>query len=151
MGAEETLVQSPIADSLIGKTLRGTYLINETLDQGGMGMVFVAEHVRLRRKVAVKVLAKHLVNDQHALARFHREAEIISQLNHPSIVQVMDFDATDDGEPYLVMELLHGESLEARLERERRLPLADSVAIAVQTASGLAAAISAFCSSVSDI
>lgn len=140
MGAEETLVQSPIADSLIGKILRGTYLIIETLDQGGMGMVFVAEHVRLRRKVAVKVLAKHLVNDQHALARFHREAEIISQLNHPSIVQVMDFDATDDGEPYLVMELLHGESLEARLEREQRLPLADSVAIAVQTASGLAAA-----------
>src|SRR6187399_3293101 len=80
MGAEETLVQSPIADSLIGKILRGTYLINETLDQGGMGMVFIAEHVRLRRKVAVKVLAKHLVNDQHALARFHREAEIISQL-----------------------------------------------------------------------
>jgi serine/threonine-protein kinase len=115
-------------------------LINETLDQGGMGMVFVAEHVRLRRKVAVKVLAKHLVNDQHALARFHREAEIISQLNHPSIVQVMDFDATDDGEPYLVMELLHGESLETRLEREQRLPLADGIGIALQTASGLAAA-----------
>ena len=71
----------------MGKTLRGTYLIHESLDQGGMGMVFVAEHVRLRRKVAVKVLVKHLMNDQHALARFHREAEIISQLNHPSIVQ----------------------------------------------------------------
>lgn len=140
MRAEETLVPSPIAESLIGKTLRGTYLIQQTLDQGGMGMVFVAEHVRLRRKVAVKVLAKHLVNDQHALARFHREAEIISQLNHPSIVQVVDFDATDEGEPYLVMELLSGESLEARLEREQRLPLADAVGITVQTASGLAAA-----------
>lgn len=140
MRAEETLVQSPIAESLIGKTLRGTYLIQETLDQGGMGMVFVAEHVRLRRKVAVKVLAKHLVNDQQALARFHREAEIISQLNHPSIVQVVDFDATDDGEPYLVMELLSGESLEARLDREQQLPLADAVGITVQTASGLAAA-----------
>src|SRR5262245_21923742 len=140
MRAEETLVQSPIAESLIGKTLRGTYLIQETLDQGGMGMVFVAEHVRLRRKVAVKVLAKHLVNDQQALARFHREAEIISQLNHPSIVQVVDFDATDDGEPYLVMELLSGESLEACLDRERQLPPADAVGSTVQTASGLAAA-----------
>ncbi|HEY6723655.1 MAG TPA: serine/threonine-protein kinase [Polyangiaceae bacterium] len=140
MRAEETLVQSPIAESLIGKTLRGTYLIQESLDQGGMGMVFVAEHVRLHRKVAVKVLAKHLVNDQHALARFHREAEIISQLNHPSIVQVVDFDATDEGEPYLVMELLSGESLEARLDRERHLPLVDAIGIAVQTASGLAAA-----------
>lgn len=140
MPAEETLVQSPVVESLIGKTLRGTYLITESLDQGGMGMVFVAEHVRLRRKVAVKVLAGHLANDQHALARFHREAEIISQLNHPSIVQVVDFDATDDGEPYLVMELLNGESLETRLERERQLPLADAVGITVQTASGLTAA-----------
>lgn len=140
MRAEETVVQSPIAESLIGKTLRGTYLIQESLDQGGMGMVFIAEHVRLRRKVAVKVLAKHLVNDQHALARFHREAEIISQLNHPSIVQVIDFDATEEGEPYLVMELLSGESLEARLAREQRLPLGDAIGIAVQTASGLAAA-----------
>ncbi|HEU5075314.1 MAG TPA: serine/threonine-protein kinase [Polyangiaceae bacterium] len=140
MRAEETLIQPPIAESLIGKTLRGTYLIKQSLDQGGMGMVFIAEHLRLRRKVAVKVLAKHLVNDQHALARFHREAEIISQLNHPNIVQVVDFDATDEGEPYLVMELLSGESLETRLDREQRLPLADAVGIAVQTAAGLAAA-----------
>ncbi len=140
MAAEETRVQPLDAESLIGSTLRGTYLITAVLDQGGMGMVFVAEHVRLRRKVAVKLLAKHLADDQHALARFHREAEIISQLNHPSIVQVIDFDATDEGEPYLVMELLHGESLEAKLERERSLPLAEAVRITSQAASGLTAA-----------
>jgi serine/threonine protein kinase len=110
------------------------------LDQGGMGMVFEAEHVRLRRRLAVKVLAQHLAKDAHALARFNREAEIISQLQHPHVVQVTDFDTTEAGEPYLVMELLAGESLATRLERERCLPVGDAVKIAHQVSSGLAAA-----------
>ncbi len=105
-----------------------------------MGMVFEAEHVRLKRHVAVKVLAQHLAKDAHALARFNREAEIISQLQHPHVVQVTDFDTTEQGEPYLVMELLSGESLASRLERERCLPIVDAVRIAYQVSSGLAAA-----------
>ncbi len=125
---------------LLGTTMRGTYRILRTLDQGGMGMVFEAEHVRLKRRVAVKVLAQHLAKDQHALARFNREAEIISQLQHPHVVQVTDFDTTEAGEPYLVMELLAGRSLAALLESERCLPLADAVRIAHQVSSGLAAA-----------
>jgi serine/threonine protein kinase len=128
---------------LLGTTLRGTYRIIRTLDQGGMGMVFEAEHVRLRRRLAVKVLAQHLAKDAHALARFNREAEIISQLQHPHVVQVTDFDTTEAGEPYLVMELLAGESLASRLERERCLPIGDAVRIAYQVSSGLAAAHSA--------
>jgi serine/threonine protein kinase len=125
---------------LLGTTLRGTYRILRTLDQGGMGMVFEAEHVRLKRRLAVKVLAQHLAKDAHALARFNREAEIISQLQHPNVVQVTDFDTTEQGEPYLVMELLAGESLAARLERERCLPVAEAVRIAYQVSSGLAEA-----------
>jgi serine/threonine protein kinase len=125
---------------LLGTTLRGTYRILRTLDQGGMGMVFEAEHVRLKRHVAVKVLAQHLAKDAHALARFNREAEIISQLQHPHVVQVSDFDTTEAGEPYLVMELLSGESLATRLERERCLLIADAVRLAYQASSGLAAA-----------
>jgi eukaryotic-like serine/threonine-protein kinase len=125
---------------LLGTTMRGTYRILRTLDQGGMGMVFEAEHLRLKRRVAVKVLAQHLAKDQHALARFNREAEIISQLQHPHVVQVTDFDTTEAGEPYLVMELLSGRSLAALLERERCLPIADAVRIAHQVSSGLAAA-----------
>ena len=125
---------------LLGTTMRGTYRILRALDQGGMGMVFEAEHVRLKRRVAVKVLAQHLSKDQHALARFNREAEIISQLQHPHVVQVTDFDTTEAGEPYLVMELLSGRSLAALLERERCLPIADVVRIAHQVSSGLAAA-----------
>ncbi len=125
---------------LLGATLRGTYKILRTLDQGGMGMVFEAEHVRLKRRVAVKVLAQHLAKDALALARFTREAEIISQVQHPHVVQVTDFDTTEQGEPYLVMELLSGESLATRLERERCLPVVDAIRIAQQVASGLAAA-----------
>jgi serine/threonine protein kinase len=128
---------------LLGTTLRGTYRILRTLDQGGMGMVFEAEHVRLKRRVAVKVLAEHLAKDVHALARFNREAEIISQLQHPHVVQVTDFDTTEAGEPYLVMELLAGESLASRLERERCLPIAEAMRITHQVSSGLAAAHSA--------
>ena len=128
------------AHPLIGATLRGTYRIVGLLDQGGMGMVFEAEHSRLRKRLVVKVLARHLVGDAHALARFNREAEIVSHLQHPNIVQVIDFDTTEQGEPYIVMELLRGESLAARLERERCLPLGEVVRIANQAASGLAAA-----------
>jgi tRNA A-37 threonylcarbamoyl transferase component Bud32 len=105
-----------------------------------MGVVFEAEHVRLRRRLAVKVLAQHLAKDAHALARFNREAEIISQLQHPHVVQVTDFDTTEAGEPYLVMELLSGQSLASRLERERCLPVLDAIKIAYQVSTGLGAA-----------
>ena len=128
------------AHPLIGVTLRGTYKIFRLLDQGGMGVVFEAEHVRLKRRVAVKVLAEHLAKDALALARFNREAEIISQLQHPHVVHVTDFDTTESGELYLVMELLSGESLATRLERERCLPIADALRIVRQASSGLAAA-----------
>jgi serine/threonine protein kinase len=125
---------------LIGQTLRGTYRILSVLDQGGMGLVFEAEHTRLRRRVAVKVLARHLISDTQALARFNREAEIVSQLEHPHIVQILDFDTTEQGEPYIVMELLKGESLCDRLERDGCLPVAESARIVHQAASGLFAA-----------
>ena len=86
----------PDGSHLIGQVLRETYRIVELLDEGGMGKVFTAEHVRLKRKVAVKVLAKHLAGHAGALARFQREAEIISQLHHPHIVHVLDFDTTPE-------------------------------------------------------
>jgi serine/threonine-protein kinase len=124
---------------LIGSTLRGSYLIERLIDRGGMGLVFEATHIRLKRRVAVKMLPHHLVKDHYALARFRAEAEIIALLQHPHIVHVVDFDATEQHQPYIVMELLEGESLAARLEREARLPLAFALKVAVQTASALSA------------
>ncbi len=123
-----------------GKILGRAYRVISQLDAGGMGLVYEAEHVRLRRRVAVKIMAAHLVTDEQALARFHREAEIISQLDHPHIVQVLDFDTTDEGQPYLVMEYLRGESLDRRLERSSRLATGEALRISMQAALGLAAA-----------
>src|SRR5690606_21636597 len=127
-------------ESLLGKTLGGAYQIRSQLDEGGMGLVYEAQHVRLKRSVAVKVMAGHLANDQNALARFTREAEIVSQLHHPHVVQVLDFDTTEDGRPYLVMELLKGLSLDAVMARSGLLDVSASIRIATQAASALSAA-----------
>lgn len=127
-------------EALIGQVLGGAYKILRRIDEGGMGTVFQAEHVRLKRPVAVKVMASHLAEDESALARFQREAEIISQLHHPHVVQVLDFDTTDDGKPYLVMELLQGRSLDAVLAKHRRLAVAPALRVAIQAASALSAA-----------
>ncbi len=126
----------PTMPSLLG----GSYRIIELLEEGGMGRLYRAEHVRLRRPIAVKVLAHHLAHSPAALLRFQREAEIISQLHHPHVVHVLDFDTTEAGEPFIVMELLEGETLRVRLEREGVLPLDDILTIITQIASALAAA-----------
>jgi serine/threonine protein kinase len=122
-----------------GRSLGGTYRLTRLLDAGGMGTVFEAEHLRLRRKVAVKLLPPELVSKPELLDRFRLEAEIVSQLEHPHIVTVLDFDVTERGEPYLVLELLHGETLEKRIDREGPLPLEDVVGITTQVASALSA------------
>ena len=126
--------------ALVGRVLGSSYRILRRLAVGGMATVFEAEHVRLGRHVAVKVLGRDLDHDDTALARFVREAEIVSQLAHPHIVSVLDFDVTAEGERYLVLELLEGKSVEQLLEEEKRLPLLQGVHLALQMASGLSAA-----------
>ena len=130
---------SPDPHPLIGSVLRGTYEVRGVIDIGGMGIVFEAEHVRLRRKLAIKVLPMHLAQEPKALLRFQREAELVSLLQHPHVVQIVDYDTTERGEPYIVMEFLLGESLELRLAREPVLPLSFVVRVVTQVASGLAA------------
>lgn len=127
-------------EHLIGQILGGAYKIQSRLDEGGMGTVFLAEHVRLRRPVAVKVMSGHLAEADHALARFAREAEIISQLHHPHVVQVLDFDTTEEGRPYLVMELLKGRALDNVLSKHSKLGIGPAIRVAVQAASALGAA-----------
>jgi serine/threonine-protein kinase len=105
-----------------------------------MGSVYLAQHLRLPGKqVAVKVMrgGDHLT--QEMLARFRREAEIASRLGHPNIVEVLDYDALDDGSPFLVLEYLRGESLASRLERGR-LPLEEVFSFTRQMGSALQAA-----------
>ncbi|QSQ23349.1 protein kinase [Pyxidicoccus parkwayensis] len=120
--------------------LRNTYKIASVLGRGGMGSVYLAQHLRLPGKqVAVKVLrgGEHLT--QEIFTRFRREAEIASRLGHPNIVEVLDYDTLEDGTPFLVLEFLRGESLQSRLERGR-IPLDEVFSYTRQMGSALQAA-----------
>lgn len=116
----------------------GPYEIVAAAGAGGMGEVYRARDPRLERHVALKVLTSRFVADADGLRRFQQEAQAASQLNHPNIVAVYDV-GQHDGVPYLVSELLEGETLRQRLTRER-LPLRRALDLAIQIARGLAAA-----------
>lgn len=126
--------------SLVGATLDGRYELVSHLATGGMGAVFRARHVHLRKDVAVKVLRPDLCSSPEIVERFRREAEIASALEHENIVRVTDFGRTTDGYLFLVMELLGGESLFDRLRREGSLPPEEAVPILWQICAGLEAA-----------
>ena len=123
---------------LIGETLGDAYRVVRLMGEGAMGGIFEARQLRLDKRVAIKVLARELAANGEALLRFHREAEITSQLGHPHIINVFDFGTTDNGQPYLVMEYLEGEDLAYKLQRKGALSLTVTVRIIKQVASALA-------------
>ncbi len=124
--------------TLEGRLLSGSYRVLRRLGGGGMGEVYEARHERLPRRFAIKTLQTGL-GGEHYLARFRREAELASQLAHPHILEVLDYNVTEDGTPYFVMPLLEGEDLGQRLERCKRLPLVEAVRIVRQVGAALAA------------
>ncbi len=134
------LVVSGQAASLIGTVLADRYLVHERLGEGGMGEVYLAEHIRIKRKVAVKLMRSWMVGDPVAVSRFHREAENASQISHPNVAQVYDFGETSDGMIYLAMEFVPGEPLSAILDREGRLNAVRAAELVRQTADALVAA-----------
>jgi serine/threonine-protein kinase len=105
-----------------------------------MGAVYLAEHPGIGRRVAVKVLHKQFTSDEQLLGRLLNEARAANAIRHPNIIEILDSGMREDGVPYLVMELLEGESLGSRIRRAGALPLTDAVAFALQTASALGAA-----------
>jgi eukaryotic-like serine/threonine-protein kinase len=117
----------------------GKYALERPLASGGMGSVWVATHRELRIEVAIKFMAPSLAADASARERFEREARAAARLASQHVVQVLDY-GVEDGRPYMVMELLRGEALSARLKREGRLPLATTARIAAQAAKALATA-----------
>ncbi len=127
-----SLRASSDATDLVGAVIADRYHITAKLGEGGMGAVYLAEHVRMGQKMAVKVLAKQLVDDADAIARFTREARNAAQIKHPNVCIVHDFGETDDGLVYLAMEFIEGESLADGLER--------TAAIIAQCCSALQAA-----------
>jgi eukaryotic-like serine/threonine-protein kinase len=104
------------AQSLIGRELDGRYRVDAPLGVGGMGAVYRATHLRLGRQVAIKILLEQYGTQASFLVRFEREAKALASLGHPNIVSITDYGVADEL-PYLVMELLEGETLSARLRR----------------------------------
>ena len=123
-----------------GVVLAGTYRILCPIAAGGMGEVYAAAHERLPGRFAVKVLHRDLTGDDEALSRFRYEAEIMAGLRHPNIVQVIDFNITEEGTPYLVMELVDGTDLAESLREGQRLPPTQAAHMIHQIASALEAA-----------
>jgi serine/threonine-protein kinase len=104
----------------VGRVLAGKYRLVELLGKGGMGTVWRAEHLTLDATVAIKLLKPEIAADSILRKRFLREAKAAAQLRSPHVVQILDH-GEDDGTAFICMELLHGESLRARLGREGRL------------------------------
>ncbi len=123
-----------------GILLGNTYLLGQRINLGGMGEVFEATHARLPGRYAVKILRPELLGNREAFARFCREAEVMSELRHPNVVQIYDFNTTPEGRPYFVMEHLEGRDLEARLTQSGPLPLPAAVRVVDAVASALATA-----------
>jgi serine/threonine-protein kinase len=116
----------------------GRYRIEDTLGTGAMGTVVLARDTVLDRRVAIKVLAGHLAADDAFRQRFLREARLAARLCHPNVVQV--FDAGDDGNPFLVMEYVDGETVADRVTRNGGFSADELVGLAADLSAGLAAA-----------
>jgi serine/threonine protein kinase len=136
----QTLPYEQMVSGADGVVLQGTYRLGKAIGRGGMGVVYEATHARLPGRFAVKFLSPDLATDAEALRRFNREAEILSELRHPNVVQIVDFNLTPEGLPYIVMEHLEGGDLEATLNSSGRMELPCVVPVVDQIASALNAA-----------
>lgn len=127
------------ADARAGTTV-GKYKLHEIVGRGGMGVVYRGEHIYIGKEVAVKILHDGYGGREESIKRFLREARAASLIAHPNIVDVTDFGKSNDGTVFFVMEFLHGEPLDALLQRERRLDLLRAITIVNQMAGALGAA-----------
>lgn len=123
-------------ENMIGRMLGQNYRVLELLGVGGMGVVYLVEHVTLKKRFAAKVLASELAKHEEALARFEAEAHAASKLDHDNIVSIIDYGHNDDGVAFIVMELLRGENLHQRLTHGT-LPLEEIIAIIVPVCQAL--------------
>jgi serine/threonine protein kinase len=116
------------------------YEIISLLGEGGMGAVYLATHPFMGRKAAVKLLRRELVEDRGLVERFMNEARAANAIHHPNIIDIIDVGLLPTGVPYLMMEYLEGDTLARAIQDRGTIPAADTIDIAVQTASALGAA-----------
>ncbi|UCH85245.1 MAG: serine/threonine protein kinase, partial [Candidatus Latescibacterota bacterium] len=123
---------------MIGQTI-SHFKILEKLGEGGMGVVYKAQDLKLDRHVALKFLPSHLIQNEEAKKRFIYEAKAASACDHPNICTVYEIDETSDGQMFIAMACYEGESLKERLDRGA-LEGAEAMNIAMQIATGLSRA-----------
>ncbi len=123
-----------------GKTLDERYRLLNKIGEGGMGAVYLAHHVVIGRKVAVKLLRVEFASSKQIVKRFYREAHAAASIKHRNIIDIFDLGISPWGEPYLVMEYLEGESLGTLLDRHGPIDLAASCAVLESTLQALSAA-----------
>jgi len=123
-----------------GTVVAGRYKVLGMIGKGGMGVVYRAEHVHMRKTVALKVLLREFLKVEEVVARFEREAVAAARIEHPNVVAASDFGKLEDGSFYLVLEYVDGTSLRSLIEKTGPLPLARTIRIAQQTLQALGAA-----------
>jgi len=127
-------------DSLIGSTVAGRYRVIKLLGEGGMGAVYLAEHVAIEKKVALKVLHAEYASKGDIVTRFQQEAISASRIKHPNVLEVFDFGQLESGAFYLAMEFLEGNDLADEIQRHHVLEPARGLRFAQQICRALAAA-----------
>jgi serine/threonine protein kinase len=127
-------------DSVAGRVLASKYRILRQIGEGGMGVVHLGEHLELKTRVAIKRLQPKLATDATARARFLREARLAASIEGEHSARIHDVGTDDDGRPYMVMEHLVGETADARLAREGKIPLQDAATIVLQLLDALSEA-----------
>ena len=132
--------QGEASKDLIGTVIAERYHIIKKLGEGGMGQVYLAEHVKMGRKSAVKVMNPGMVTNVDAISRFNREAQNASRINHPNVAGIYDFGETPDGLVFLAMEFIEGEPLTEIIKQHGALPPMRASEITRQAAEGLSVA-----------
>jgi serine/threonine-protein kinase len=133
-----------VLDGMVGKTI-GNYIVRHKLGEGGMGSVYVAEHPSIGKRVALKVLQAEFVSQPEIVSRFFHEAKAVNDIQHPNIVDIIDFgtiapaNPTDPPTVYFIMEYIVGSSLSDLIRREAPLRPERAIAIALQVADALSA------------
>jgi serine/threonine-protein kinase len=135
-----TLRSAGGAADLVGSVIADRYHIVKKLGEGGMGAVYLGEHVKMGRKSAIKVMTQSMTHDPDAIARFNREAANAARITHPNVCAIYDFGETHDGLIYLAMEFIEGGSLTSIIEKEGALSPRRAAKILQQTGDALQAA-----------
>ncbi len=130
----------PEEPAWIGRVIDDRYRVVEHLGEGGMGSVWVAEHLKLRKEVALKVIHPEFAGDGEVAARFAREAMASAQLDHPHVASALDYGTLPEGGAYLVMQLVRGRSVHDLIEEGGAVPWQQACEIAAQVADALGAA-----------